>query len=89
MGNHTHYGLDFEKKRLREQELLFHTVIKISQIKFSVLLHTSASKFLLRAPPVFYLLQPRLNFLFYIVLLIRNKILVLFGWNLEAGNSKI
>ena len=61
---------------------------KISQIQFTLLLHTSASKFLLRAPPVYYLVHPRLNFLFYIVLL-RNKILVLFGWDLGAGNSKI
>ena len=82
-----HYGLDFQKERLRGRRFLFRTVIKISKIKFTQFLHKSASKFFLRALPRYYMLQPMLNILFYIALL-SSKILVLFGLDFRAGNSK-
>ena len=66
---------------------MFRTVIKIRKIQFTQFLHTSASKFFIRALPRYYMLQPILDILFYIALL-SNKILVLFGLDFRAGNSK-
>ena len=77
----------FKERGYERDEYLFRTVIKISKIKFTQFLHTSASNFFLRAFPRYYMLQPMLNFLFYIPLL-SSKILVLFGLDSRAGNSK-
>ena len=77
----------FKKRGYERDEFLFRTVIKISKIKFTQFLHTSSSKFFLRALPRHYMLQPMLNILFYIALL-SSKILVLFGLDFRAGNSK-
>ena len=77
----------FKKRGYERDEFLFRTVIKIRKIQFSQFLHTSASKFFLRALPRYYMLQPMLNILFYIALL-SSKILVLFGLDFRAGNSK-
>ena len=82
-----HYGPDFKKRGYERDEFLFRTVIKIRKIQFTQFLHTSASKFFLRALPRYYMLQPMLNILFYIALL-SSKILVLFGLDFRAGNSK-
>ena len=83
-----HYGLVFQKERLRGRRFLFCTVIKISKIRFTQFLQTSASKFSHGSLPNHTLLQAEFEFLFYIALL-RNKILVLFGWDLGAGNSTV
>ena len=77
----------FKKRGYERDEFLFRTVIKIRKIQFTQLLHTSASKFFLRALPRYYMLQPMLNILFYIALL-SSKILVLFGLDSRAGDSK-
>ena len=77
----------FKKRGYERDEFLFRTVIKIRKIQFTQFLHTSASKFFLRALPRYYMLQPILDILFYIALL-SNKILVLFGLDFRAGNSK-
>ena len=77
----------FKKRGYERDEFLFRTVIKISKIQFTQFLHTSSSKFFLRALPRYYMLQPMLNILFYIALL-SSKILVLFGLDFRAGNSK-
>ena len=77
----------FKKRGYERDEFLFRTVIKIRKIQFTQFLHTSASKFFLRALPRYYMLQPMLNILFYIALL-SSKILVLFGLDFRAGNSK-
>ena len=74
----------FRKKRLREQDFLFRTVLKISQNQFTLFAHAFSSKFLLGALPKYYLLQPQVNFLY--IILQRNKILVLFGWDFSVGN---
>ena len=66
---------------------MFRTVIKIRKIQFTQFLHTSASKFFIRALPRYYMLQPILDILFYIALL-SNKILVLLGLDFREGNSK-
>ena len=78
------YGLDFQKET---DEFLFRIVLKISKIQFTQFLHTSASKFLLKTLPVYWLLQPKPDFLSFIVP-VRSKILVLSGWDLGAGNLK-
>ena len=77
----------FKKRGYERDEFLFRTVIKIRKIQFTQFLHTSASKFFLRALPRYYMLQPMLDILFYIALL-SSKILVLFGLDFRAGNSK-
>ena len=77
----------FKKRGYERDEFLFRTVIKIRKIQFTQFLHTSASKFFLRALPRYYMLQPMLRILFYIALL-SSKILVLFGLDSRAGNSK-
>ena len=77
----------FKKRGYERDEFLFRTVIKIRKIQFTQFLHTSASKFFIRALPRYYMLQPILDILFYIALL-SNKILVLFGLDFRAGNSK-
>ena len=69
-------------------DFLFRRVIKVSKIQFSQFLHTSASKFSHGRLPNHSLLPAEFEFLFYIVLL-RSKILVLFSWDFQAGNSKI
>ena len=77
----------FKKRGYERDEILFRTVIKIRKIQFTQFLHTSASKFFIRALPRYYMLQPILDILFYIALL-SNKILVLLGLDFRAGNSK-
>ena len=77
----------FQKRGYERDEFLFRTVIEISKIQFTQFLYTSSSKFLLKTLPTYCLLQPMPNFLSFIVPL-RSKILVLFGWDLGAGNSK-
>ena len=77
-----------KKRGYERDEFLFRTVvIKISKIKFTQFLHTSSSKFLLKTLPIYCLLQPKAVLLSFIVPL-GSKILVLFGWDLGAGNSK-
>ena len=77
----------FKKRGYEGDDFLFRTVIKISKIQFSQFLHTSASKFSHGRLPNHSLLPAKFEFLFYIVLL-RSKILVLFSWDFQAGNSK-
>ena len=77
----------FKKRGYEGDDFLFRTVIKISKIQFSQFLHTSASKFSHGRLPNHSLLPAEFEFLFYIVLL-RSKILVLFSWDFQAGNSK-
>ena len=71
----------FKKRGYEKDEFLFRTVIKIRKIQFTQFLHTSASKFFLRALPRYYMLQPMLNILFYIALLS-------FYLDFRAGNLK-
>ena len=77
----------FKKRGYERIDFLFRSVIKISKIQFTQFLHTSANKFSHGSLPKHTLLQPEFEFLFYIVLQ-RNKNLVLFGWDFQAGNSK-
>ena len=77
----------FKKRGYERDDFLFPTVIKINQIQFVQFLHTTASKLLHGSLPKHILLQPEFEFLFYIVLQ-RSKLLVLFSWDFQAGNSK-
>ena len=76
-----------KKRGYEGDDFLFRTVMKIRKIQFSQFLHTSASKFSHGRFPNHSLLPAEFEFLFYIVLL-RSKILVLFSWDFQAGNSK-
>ena len=83
-----HNGLKVKKERLRgaRANVPIHR-IKHTFNSLTHFLHTASIKFSHGSLPDHILLQPEFEFLFYIVLL-SSKILVLFGWDLEAGNSK-
>ena len=76
-----------KKERLRGARAIlpFHR-IKHRFNSSTHFLHTPSSRFSHGSLLNHTLLQPDFEFLFYIVLL-SSKILVLFGWELGAGNS--
>ena len=82
-----HYGLKVKKERLRGARAIlpFHR-IEYTFYSLTHFAHTASIKFLHGSLLNHALLQPDFEFLLYIALL-RSKILVLFGWELGAGNS--
>ena len=82
-----HYGLKVKKERLSGARAIlpFHR-IEYTFYSLTHFAHTASIKFLHGSLLNHALLQPDFEFLLYVALL-TSKILVLFGWELGAGNS--